>query len=203
MLCRAADPVHDNVTDGKNYSIAGEPQGVSLGDGGSDGSVDRGTGEGSLAHGGSPSERGTDDSPVERGGEGRDERGGEGGDIRAGREISIGIADLVPYIMRVGEKVDEMRRLSRVKYGAGYNEKNAVEEMYRRFGKPTDRRSAEMFAKEYLLIMNKLSSLPSSVRGLVRDIGQAAVNNLVIDRLKKDGVSPEGDLEVELATVKD
>ena len=186
--------VHDNVTDGKNYSIAGEPQGVSLGDGGSDGSVERG-GEGSLAHGGSPSERGSDDSPVER--------GGEGGDIRAGREISIGIADLVPYIMRVGEKVDEMRRLSRVKYGARYNEKNAVEEMYRRFGKPTDRRSAEMFAKEYLLIMNKLSSLPSSVRGLVRDIGQAAVNNLVIDRLKKDGVSPEGDLEVELATVKD
>lgn len=179
--------VHDNVTDGKNYSIAGEPQGVSFGDGGSDGSVDRGTGEGSPAHGGSPSERGSDGSV---------ERGGEGGDICAGREISIGIADLVPYIMRVGEKIDKMRRLSRVKYGARYNEKNAVEEMYRRFGKPTDVCSAEMFAKEYLLIMNKLSSLPSSVRGLVRDIGQVAVNNLVIDRLKKGGVSPEGDLEV-------
>ena len=199
--------VHDNVTDGKNYSIAGEPQGVSFGDGGSDGSVDRGTGEGSPAHGGSPSERGSDGSvdrgtgegslahggsPSERGSDGSVERGGEGGDIRAGREISIGIADLVPYIMRVGEKIDKMRRLSRVKYGARYNEKNAVEEMYRRFGKPTDGVSAEMFAKEYLLIMNKLSSLPSSVRGLVRDIGQAAVNNLVIDRLKKGGVSPQG-----------
>ena len=85
--------------------------------------------------------------------------------------------------MKQGEAVAKQVREARAKYGDRYNNKNKVEEMYSRFGNPKYRPDAEKFAKEYMLILQKKSSLPATVRYPVRDICAAAMNECYHDKV--------------------
>jgi hypothetical protein len=98
-------------------------------------------------------------------------------------QVSVSREELIPYIMKQGEAVAKQVREARKKYGDRYNNKNKVEEMYRRFGNPLYRSHAEMFAKEYMLILQKKSSLPATVRYPVRDICAAAMNECYHDKV--------------------
>ena len=90
---------------------------------------------------------------------------------------------MVPYIMKQGEELHKHVQEARNKYGDRYNRKNHFEVMYERFGNPRYRPDAEKFAKEYLLILQKKSSLSASVRYPVRDICEAAMNQCYHDKL--------------------
>lgn len=98
-------------------------------------------------------------------------------------QVSVSMKELIPYIMKQGEAVAKQVREAQAKYGDRYNNRNKVEEMYSRFGNPKYRPNAEKFAKEYMLILQKQSSLPASVRYPVRDICQAAMNQCYHDKL--------------------
>jgi hypothetical protein len=98
-------------------------------------------------------------------------------------QVSVSTEELIPYIMKQGEAVAKQVRAARNKYGNRYNKKNRVEEMYSRFGDPESRPGAEKFAKEYMLILQKKSSLPATVRYPVRDICTAAMNECYHDKV--------------------
>ena len=87
--------------------------------------------------------------------------------------------EMVAFCDIIPERAEEARK----KYGDRYNRKNHFEVMYERFGNPRYRPDAEKFAKEYLLILQKKSSLSASVRYPVRDICQAAMNQCYHDKL--------------------
>ena len=97
--------------------------------------------------------------------------------------LSVSVEDLKPYIQRQGKRLDDEIAKAKNKYGHRYNEKNKFEEMYRRFGDPSSPWGAEQFAKEYMLILQKKSSLPASVRYPVRDICAAAMNECYHDKV--------------------
>ena len=98
-------------------------------------------------------------------------------------QVSVSTEELIPYIMKQGEAVAKQVREARAQYGDRYNNKNKVEEMYSRFGNPKYRPDAEKFAKEYMLILQKKSSLPATVRYPVRDICAAAMNECYHDKV--------------------
>ena len=98
-------------------------------------------------------------------------------------QVSVSTEELIPYIMKQGEEVAKQVRAARNKYGDRYNRKNKVEEMYSRFGNPKYRPDAEKFAKEYMLILQKKSLLPATVRYPVRDICAAAMNEWYHDKV--------------------
>ena len=98
-------------------------------------------------------------------------------------QVSVSTEELIPYIKKQGEAVAKQVSEARDKYGARYNSKNRVEEMYSRFGDPKFSLTAEKFAKEYMLILQKKSSLPASVRYIVRDICAAAMNECYHDKV--------------------
>ena len=98
-------------------------------------------------------------------------------------QVSVSTEELILYIMKQGEALAKQVREARTKYGYRYNNKNRVEEMYSRFGDPESRPGAEKFAKEYMLILQKKSSLPATVRYPVRDICAAAMNECYYDKM--------------------
>ena len=95
--------------------------------------------------------------------------------------LSVSVEDLIPYIKKQGEALAKQVREARDKYGSRYNEKNKVEDMYHRFGRP--QWEPEKFAKEYFLILQKKSDLPATVRYPVRDICAAAMNECYYDKM--------------------
>ena len=96
-------------------------------------------------------------------------------------ELKITKDDLVPYIQKQGEEINKMLNKARLEYGHRYNSKNRFEELYRRFQDP--RWNPEVFADEFLLIIQKKSQLPASVRYVVRDICDAAYRQCLGDKL--------------------
>ena len=97
------------------------------------------------------------------------------------QELKITRDELIPYIKWQGIELAEEINNAQKKYGSRYNTKNKFEIMRYKFGDP--RRSAEKFADEWFLILQKKSSLPASVRYPVRDICQAAMNQCYHDKL--------------------
>ena len=61
-----------------------------------------------------------------------------------------------------------------------YNQKNMYEEVRRRFGNAS--REPEKFADEYILIQQKKSGQPSSIRMVIRAIGDLAIDLYMRDR---------------------
>ena len=98
-------------------------------------------------------------------------------------QLSVTTDELVPYIIKQGKALSRDVQEARKKYGSRYNERNKVEEMYSRFGNPKFTTDAEKFAKEFLLILQKKSTLPAAVRYPVRDICQQAMNACYQDKL--------------------
>ena len=99
------------------------------------------------------------------------------------KTIEISLEDLVPYIMRQGRALSEEVEKAKKALGVRYNEKNNVENMYRRFGDPC--LVPEAFAREYLLILARQSTLPASVRYIVRDVCAAAYRQCYLDIVRK------------------
>jgi hypothetical protein len=97
--------------------------------------------------------------------------------------LSVSVEDLKPYIQKQGKRLNDEIAKAKNKYGPRYNEKNKFEEMFRRFGDPSTPWGAEQFAKEYMLILQKKSDLPASVRYPVRDICEAAMNECYYDKM--------------------
>lgn len=97
--------------------------------------------------------------------------------------LSLSVEDLKPYIQKQGKRLDDEIAKAKNKYGPRYNEKNKFEEMFRRFGDPSTPWGAEQFSKEYILILQKKSALPASVRYPVRDICSAAMNECYYDKM--------------------
>ena len=95
----------------------------------------------------------------------------------------MSVEDLKPYIQKQGKRLDDEIAKAKNKYGPRYNEKNKFEEMFRRFGDPSTPWGAEQFSKEYILILQKKSALPASVRYPVRDICSAAMNECYYDKM--------------------
>lgn len=98
-------------------------------------------------------------------------------------ELIIKKEDLVPYIQKQGEEIKKMLDKARLEYGHRYNSKNRFEELYRRFQDPIW--NPEVFADEFLLIIQRKSQLPASVRYVVRDICDAAYRQCLSDRLQE------------------
>lgn len=87
-------------------------------------------------------------------------------------DIVIEGKDLVPFIKEQGKQMSKMLKDARYKYGERYNKKNRYEELIRRFGHPAQ--CPKKFAEEFLLIVDKKSTLPAAVRNVVSEIGQRA-----------------------------
>jgi hypothetical protein len=100
-------------------------------------------------------------------------------------QITITKEEVIPYIIKQGEGLSKQVREAKEKYGPRYNHRNNIEMMYEKFGNPNTRFVAEKFADEFLLIQQKKSSLPASVRYVVRDICSAAVNQCFYDKMKR------------------
>ena len=92
-------------------------------------------------------------------------------------KITITQEDLVPYIVKQGKDLYKRIEESRQKYGSRYNHKNKIQDMYDRFGNPMYVDYAQKFAKEYMLILQKKSTLPAAIRYLVRDICNIALKS--------------------------
>ena len=89
--------------------------------------------------------------------------------------------DLVPYVIQQGENLKKKVQEYRLKYGARYNMKNAIEELFRRFGRPEEKPME--FIEEYTLILLKKSKQPAVIRPVIADIGNAAYTNCYLDRM--------------------
>lgn len=99
-------------------------------------------------------------------------------------KITITEKDLAPYIRKHGKELYEKVKAAREKYGDRYNYKNKIEVMYGHFGNPKHSLDSEKFAKEFMLILQKKSSLPAAIRYPVRDICEAALRDCYYDKLR-------------------
>lgn len=93
--------------------------------------------------------------------------------------MTIQPKDVYPYIVKAGEDLDDQLSIARQKYGNRYNRKNKYEQMYSKFGIPEDH--PEQFYNEYVLITQKKSNLPASLREPVKEVCQMAVQMLIND----------------------
>lgn len=94
----------------------------------------------------------------------------------------------VKYVLASMHKMlDDARR----KYGDRYNRKNEYEECLRRF----DLDNPENTLKEYDLIMAKQSKQPSSVRGVIRQIGENSFRYAIKKHLSEQQEKSEGQKE--------
>lgn len=99
-------------------------------------------------------------------------------------KITITENDLVPYIVKQGKDLYKRIEEARKKYGSRYNYKKKIEVMYEHFGNPKHSLDSEKFAKEFMLILQKKSSLPAAIRYPVRDICEAALRDCYYDKLR-------------------
>ncbi|MBO4551508.1 MAG: hypothetical protein J5733_12325 [Bacteroidaceae bacterium] len=91
---------------------------------------------------------------------------------------------LVPYIKKAWNEIQDQLSKIKMEVGPRYNHRNAYETISERFGNPYDCRPAKYF-DEYILILNKASKQPASVRGVIADIGRRAVNMFLVNRMKQ------------------
>ena len=109
-------------------------------------------------------------------------------------KVKVSTEDLIPYIKMYGADLKKQMAKAKEKYGVRYNEKNKAAELIRRFGDPEQ--VPEEYAKEYLLILQKKSTLPASVRYCVRDVCAIAMNHYLFDLQQKQ---KEGQKENEVS----
>lgn len=97
-------------------------------------------------------------------------------------KVMVTRKDLVPYIEKEGARLADMLSKARIELGHRYNTKNSIEQMYAKFGNP--RYEAEKFFDEYILIIDKKSQLPASVRYTVKEVCVAAHRQCALDMFK-------------------
>ena len=100
-------------------------------------------------------------------------------------QITITKEEIIPFIIEQGNALADQVKEAKKKYGPRYNHRNNVEMMYDKFGHPERKFEAEKFADEFLLIQQKKSNLPASVRYIVRDICTAALNRAFAAKIQK------------------
>lgn len=97
-------------------------------------------------------------------------------------KVTVTKANIVPYIEKEGKRLADMLSKARMELGARYNPKNSIEQMYAKFGNP--KFEPEKFFDEYMLIIDKKSQLPASIRYTVRDVCLNAHRQCALDMLK-------------------
>ena len=97
-------------------------------------------------------------------------------------KVTVTKANLVPYIEKEGKRLADMLSKARMELGARYDPKNSIEQMYAKFGNP--KFEPEKFFDEYILIIDKKSQLPASIRYTVRDVCLNAHRQCALDMLK-------------------
>ena len=98
-------------------------------------------------------------------------------------QITITKEEIIPFIIEQGNALADQVKEAKKKYGPRYNHRNNVEMMYDKFGHPET--NPQKFADEFLLIQQKKSNLPASVRYIVRDICTAALNRAFAAKIQK------------------
>ena len=106
-------------------------------------------------------------------------------------KITITEKDLVPYIVKQGEDLYKRIKDAKQKYGSRYNRKNKIEEMYYHFGNPMYIAHAQKFAKEYMLILQKKSTLPAAIRYPVREICDSAMKSCYMKKMEVELRKPK------------
>ena len=94
--------------------------------------------------------------------------------------ITIQREDLLLYIKKAWNEMQASLRDQRKKYGARYNYRNNYELITEKFGDAF--LNPGKYADEYILIQQKQSKLPASVRMVVQQIGARAINMLMLDK---------------------
>lgn len=92
-------------------------------------------------------------------------------------KITITKDDLVPYIQEQGKMLNKSLWKAIEKYGCRYNDKNKFEVMKHKMGDPENALDAKRYAEEFILILQKKSTLPAAIRYPVRDICNSALKS--------------------------
>lgn len=96
-------------------------------------------------------------------------------------EISVTGDDVRRFIPKALFELKMLLNKQRNKYGARYNRNNKYESALRNF----DFDNSEKVALEWIKIREKRSTLPATVRDVIKDVGNAAMALAVQKKLKK------------------
>lgn len=90
---------------------------------------------------------------------------------------------LLPYIRKAWKQIQAALMEKKEELGRLYDEKNCYVQMYRRFCDPYEETSK--FFDEYMLCLNKVSKQPSSIRPVILEVGDRAVQLYLAKREEK------------------
>lgn len=94
-------------------------------------------------------------------------------------QFSVKREDMQKYVQKAWQEMQGFLQGQRKKYGKRYNSKNDYEQIDRRFGNAYQ--DPQKFLDEFMLIQQKRSSQPASVRTVIRHIGARAFQLATID----------------------
>jgi hypothetical protein len=97
---------------------------------------------------------------------------------------------MLPYIKVAWKEMQDFLNGKKKELGKMYNHRNNYEMVRERFGNAAE--VPEKYVNEYILIQNKASRLPASVRMPIQQIGARALNLMLMD-MKKSLDQPDAD----------
>ena len=100
-----------------------------------------------------------------------------------GKVPNITKKQLLPYIVKAWKQIQHILMEKKAELGRLYDEKNCYVQMYRRFCDPS--KETAKFFDEYMLCLNKVSKQPSSIRPVILEVGDRAVQLYLAKREEK------------------
>jgi len=97
---------------------------------------------------------------------------------------------MLPYIKVAWKEMQDFLNGKKKELGKMYNHRNNYEMVRERFGNAAE--VPEKYVNEYILIQNKASRLPASVRTPIQQIGARALNLMLLD-MKESLDQPDAD----------
>lgn len=94
-------------------------------------------------------------------------------------QFSVKREDMQKYVQKAWQEMQGFLHDQRKKYGNRYNSKNDYEQIDRRFDNA--HQDPQKFLDEFMLIQQKRSSQPASVRTVIQHIGARAFQLATID----------------------
>ena len=95
---------------------------------------------------------------------------------------------MLPYVKVAWKEAQDFLAGKKKELGKMYNHRNNYEMVKERFGDAEN--MPEKYVNEYILIQNKASRLPASVRKPIQQIGARAVNLMLMDMKKSLSPNP-------------
>lgn len=96
--------------------------------------------------------------------------------------IELTKEEMLPYIVKSWDELQDFLRKKRAELGNNYNRRNNYELITDRFGNAKDK--PELFYDEYVLIIQKKSKRPASVREVIAVVVGKAQQALFSEKLK-------------------